>query len=346
MSTVSGVSRVLRRGALTAASVTALSLLATGCVVVHGEREVLPSATRAEAARALREFTAAYNAADKAYDVSRDAGHVTGALGAIDGARLKAGHINHPDGNSDHTPLKLTHAKFTIPRKAGWPRWFLADTQANKGGNTHWMLVFTRSDLQEPWKVAYLTLLAPDSIPTFRTDGDGWAEAVPSDAHELVLKPGQLSKRYTAYLKDGGKDGSGGDGGIGGNAGGEQFAPGPYTSEWRSQRDTNASRPGLARQYIDEPLESGDFAPLGLRTKDGGALVFFSSRHFEKQTAAAGTTLPAQNPDVRALTTGDPRQMVTLQFVANETVLDPPKKSGEAVTFLGRVQGLTGAQGG
>ena len=68
-----------------AASVTALSLTASGCMVVHGEREVLPAATHAEAATALHQFTAAYNEADKAYDSSLDADFVTGALEDIDG---------------------------------------------------------------------------------------------------------------------------------------------------------------------------------------------------------------------------------------------------------------------
>jgi len=73
-------------------------------VVVHGEREVLPSSTRAEAAKALEQFTSAYNKADKAYDSSLDADHVTGALGDIDAARLKAGHTLSASGN----PAELT----------------------------------------------------------------------------------------------------------------------------------------------------------------------------------------------------------------------------------------------
>src|SRR3954469_23113758 len=125
--------RRLERSVLIAASVTALSLTASGCVVVHGEREVLPASTRAEAAKALRQLTPAYHAADKAYDSSRDAYHVTGALSDIDKARLKAGAANNPDGNPTHTPLTLSDAKYTIPKKAGWPRWFLADAAGNKG---------------------------------------------------------------------------------------------------------------------------------------------------------------------------------------------------------------------
>lgn len=264
--------RRLERGALIAASATALSLTASGCVVVHGEREVLPSATRAEAAKALEQFTTAYNRADKAYDGSLDAEYTTGALGAIDAARLKAGKVNNPGGNPQHTPLVLSDVTYTIPKKAGWPRWFVADAKANKGGDARWVLVFTRGDLSEPWQAAYLTLVAPGSMPEFTKDKDGWAEAVPADSAELTRAPGDLSKEYTAYLKDGGS----------------AFADGAYTSTLRTTRAKSAEKPGLVQQYIDEPLTGGEFAPLALRTADGGALVFFSSHHYVKQTAAAG----------------------------------------------------------
>ncbi|MDI1459144.1 hypothetical protein NHG22_35855 [Streptomyces sp. ATE26] len=315
------------RNALIAASLTALSLTASGCVVVHGEREVLPAAGRAEAARALRQFTDAYNRADKAYDRSLDAKHVTGALADIDGARLTAGHANSPSGNANHSPLELTDAKFTIPKKAGWPRWFVADAKANKGGDARWLLVFTRDALTGPWQVAYLTLVAPGDVPQFKKDADGWAEAVPAGAEGLTVPPAELSKDYASHLK----------------SGGNTFADGPYTSALRANRKKLAKRPGLVRQFIDEPLTGGDYAPLALRTADGGALVFFSTHHYEKQTAAAGTSVPAPNRDVRALTKGEIKQSLTLEIVANEAALDPA--GGGRVSVLGRVQGLTAAQG-
>ncbi|MFJ9380000.1 hypothetical protein [Streptomyces sp. NPDC101455] len=319
--------RRLDRRVLIAASVTALSLTASGCVVVHGEREVLPATTRAEAATALQQFTTAYNAADKAYDSSLDAAHVTGALGDIDAARLKAGHTNSPAGNANYSSLELTDAKFTIPKKAGWPRWFVADTAANKGGGARWLLVFTRNDLSEPWQVAYLTLLAPTAVPKFTTDKDGWAEAVPANSAELTVAPGELSQSYATYLKSGGSD----------------FADGTHTSAWRASRE-KATKPGLAVQFLDQPLTSGDYAPLALRTADGGALVFFSTRYFQKETAAEGTSVPTQNKDVQALTTGEVEQSLTLQLVSNQVALDP--KRGGKVSVLGRIEGLTSAQGG
>ncbi|WP_435804240.1 hypothetical protein [Streptomyces griseoflavus] len=327
MSRDRGLRRLRRRRILdTCVLVTALSLTAGGCVVVHGERVVLPTTTRAEAAEALAEFTAAYNKADKAYDGSLDAGHTTGALADIDSARLKAGRANSPQGNPRHTPLELTDARFTIPAKAGWPRWFVADADGNKGGAARWLLVFTRDALDEPWEAAYLTLIAPDDIPEFTTDEDGWAEAVPANSADVAVPPGELSREYAAFLKDGG----------------DVFADGPHTSSWRAARAKKSQRPGLATQYIDEPVTNGDYAPLALRTKDGGALVFFTTRHFEKQTAAAGASVPTPNKDVLALTTGEIKQSLTMEFVSNEVALAP---ADGAVRVLGRIQGLTSAKG-
>ncbi|MGW0578498.1 hypothetical protein ACWD25_21580 [Streptomyces sp. NPDC002920] len=319
--------RRLDRGVLLAASATALSLTASGCMVVHGEREVLPAATRAEAAKAVRQFTTAYNKADKAYDSSLDAPYTTGALAVIDGARLKAGHINSPAGNPDHTPLVLSDVNYTITKKAGWPRWFVADAKANKGGSSRWVLAFTRNDLSEPWQAAYLTLVAPGALPEFAKDKDGWAEAVPDDAAGLAVAPQDLSKGYVGYLK----------------GGGGTFADGTYTSALRATREQNAEKPGLVQQFVDEPLTSGDFAPLGLRTADGGAVVFFTTHHYVKQTAAAGAAVPAPNKSVRALTSGEIKQSLTMEFVANAVAVDPGQ--GAKVSLLSRLEGLTGAKG-
>ncbi|MGC9541149.1 hypothetical protein [Streptomyces sp. UG1] len=319
--------RRLDRSALVAASMTALSLTASGCVVVHGEREILPSATKAEAAKALQQFTAAYNEADKEYDSSLDADHVTGALGDIDAARLKASKAISPGGNAKHTPLKLSDVTYTIPKKAGWPRWFVADAAGNKFGSARWLLVFTRGGLEEPWEAAYLTLVAPDDVPKFKTDKDGWAEAVPANSTELAVPPGDLSKAYAGYLKDGG----------------DTFAPGRHTSEWRADREKDAKRPGLVSQFIDEPLTEGDYAPVALRTTDGGAMVFFTTRYYEKRTAYAGTEVPSPGKAVEALTTGEIKQSLTMEIISNEVALDP-KGSGK-VEVIGRTQGLTSAKG-
>ncbi|GHH22712.1 putative lipoprotein [Streptomyces lanatus] len=296
-------------------------------MVVHGEREILPSATKAEAAKALQQFTVAYNKADKAFDSSLDADFVTGGMGEINAAQLKAGKVLSPSGNSAHTPLELSDVKITIPKKAGWPRWFVADAAANKIRNARWLFVFTRSGLDDAWEAAYLTLVAPDDVPEFKTDKDGWAEAVSLNSTELAVPPKDLSKEYAGYLKDGG----------------DVFASGRHTSEWRADRKKDAKRPGLATQFIDEPLTDGDYAPVALRTADGDAMVFFTTRYYEKRTAYAGTSVPSPGRAVEAVTTGEIKQSLTMEIVSNEIAIDP-KGSGK-VELIGRTQGLTSAKG-
>ncbi|EKX63491.1 hypothetical protein [Streptomyces ipomoeae] len=314
-----------------ATAVTALALTASGCVVVRGDLEIVPTATRAEATRALEEFTTAYNAADKANDQSLDANRVTGALADIDGGKLRSGARINPTGNPDHVPLKLTDVRYTIPEKAAWPRWFMADATANKGRSTdRWLFVFTRDGLDDLWEVSFLTIVAADEMPEFQKDADGYAQVVAPDDTALSIAPEELPEKYGTYLAQ--------DSAV--------FADGPYTSQERTQRQQNAKRPGIVRQYIDEGLTNGDYAPVGLRTEDGGALVFFTMRHYEKQTAAQGVDIPVNDEAVKALMTGEPKESLTLEFVSNQAVLDPAKTaSDQQVKFLSQVGGLTGARG-
>lgn len=305
-------------------------------MTVHGELEVVPGATKSEAAQALEDFTTAYNKADKAFDPALDADRVTGSLGAINQAGLKARQKNNPDGNAAHRPLELNDASYIIPKKAGWPRWFVADTDSNRDQDagkldTRWLLVFVRTGPDALWKAAYLAVVTPAQLPGFRVDDDGLAEPVAADAAELAIKPADLGSTYAGYLKDGEPD---------------VFAPGPSTSAWRDTRK-NTRVAGFSYQYIDQSLDTGTFAPLGLTTEDGGALVFFSSKHFERQTAAPGLK-PALNPDVEALLTGEVKSSLTKERVSSQLVYVPGRNATDGdgkVRVLNRLPGLTAAKG-
>ncbi|MFF1925395.1 hypothetical protein ACFVW8_33095 [Streptomyces sp. NPDC058221] len=310
-------------------------MTASGCVTVHGELEVVPAATRAEAAQALKTFTAAYNAADEAYDPALDEDEIGGSLGAINQAGLKARQKNNPDGNPNHRALELTDADYVIPKKAGWPRWFVANTDTNRDQDngkqdTRWLFVFSKSGPDAGWKAVYLSVVATSRLPRFAKDADGRARPVAADSAELAVAPEDLSKQYTGYLQKGTPD---------------VFTPGASTSLWRTTRQ-NTRRAGFSYQYIDQPLNSGAFGPLGLETENGGALVFFSSKHFEQQTAAKGLR-PAVSPDVRALLSGEVKSTLTKERVSSQLVYVPKKGdtgSGK-VTVLNRLPGLTAAKG-
>ncbi|MGW2859182.1 hypothetical protein [Streptomyces sp. NPDC001205] len=314
------------------ATATVLTVTASGCVTVHGEREVVPSATKAEAADALTAFTDAYNRADKAYDPALDAGRVTGAFGATTQAGFTARHVTSPGGNPQHTDLTLTDAKYTIPRQAGWPRWFVADTDSNrdqddKGPNdTRWLLLFLRGGPQQGWKLAYLSILGVKDVPAFKTDQDGWAEPVRPDDPSLAVAPKDLSADYASYLQDGRPP---------------VFADGEHTSGWREARQKNAVRSGRISQFLDQPLNEGDFAPLGLRTADNGALIFFAARHFERQTAAKGVRLDV-SPDEKALMSGEVKSSLTREWISNELARVPAQGR---VVLANRVQGLVSLKG-
>ncbi|MEK8170479.1 hypothetical protein NKH77_15340 [Streptomyces sp. M19] len=84
---------------------------------------------------------------------------------------------------------------------------------------------------------------------------------------------------------------------------------------------------------------------MGLRTRDGGALVFFTSLHRQKQTMAKGYR---PNPDdkVKALMTGEAKRSVTLTRVAESAVRVPAKDAADPhVVFLNRLEGVTAAKG-
>ncbi|MFF7649549.1 hypothetical protein ACFZCY_06775 [Streptomyces sp. NPDC007983] len=301
-------------------------------MTVHGERENIPSVDKAEAAEALKDFTATYNKAYQELDPSVVSEVETGPLKEISTADLKAQHANSPQGNPNYPPLKLSDASFHIPRQIGWPKFFVADTDSNRDAN-RWLVVFTRDGADQPWKAAYLSILSQDEVPAFATDKDGWAKPVKATGAtpRLAVRPDELSGAYTDYLMTGK---------------GDTFADGSATSGMRESRAKFKKTPKFWTQYIDTPAAGGGSdAPVGLRTKDGGAVVFFTSHHRQKQTMAKGFR-PNPDPQVKALMTGEAKRAVTLTRVAESAVRVPAKDAADPkVVFLNRLEGVTGAKG-
>ncbi|MFC0597311.1 hypothetical protein [Streptomyces palmae] len=306
----------------------------TGCTTVHGERENIPSVDRAEASQALRDFTDTYNTAYRKLDPDLVARVETGPLHAINSADLTAQHAGSPRGNPGFPALELTDARYLIPRQVGWPKFFVADTRSNReqaDSGTRWLLLFTRDEPRTPWRVAYLSILSRDEVPRFATDRDGYAQPVPpGTASRLALRPDRLSKAYTDYLMTGE---------------GTVFAAGGSTSALRESRKKTLRTPKYWTEYIDTPAAGPRYAPAGLRLADGGALVFFTSHHSQKQTMAKGMK---PNPDdrVKALMTGEARKSITLTRVSEAAVRVPAKDAADQrVVFLNRVEGVTAAKG-
>ncbi|MCL2553206.1 MAG: hypothetical protein FWE75_13810 [Actinomycetia bacterium] len=324
---------IRRRLALRAATL-ALVLPLAGCMTVHGERADIPSVAPAEAAKVLSHFATVDNEATKTWNPQLLGQIESGPLGAIDGAGVRAKHANNPGGNPQFSALEFSDSKFWIPKQVGWPKFFVADTATNRGtAGARWLLLFRRGAASEPWRAAFLAVTTADSLPALATDQGGHVEPVPLTGGDLVLPPGKLSSAYTGYLQDG--------------TGADEFAKGAATSQLRANRHAQARTPNSVTQYADQPASDGDFTPVALRTKDGGALVFFGTRHQSKSTYRAGYNL-AIDPDTRALMTGTPKTSVTLSHVAQELVTVPKSGSGSGsgqVVFVSRLVGLVSAAG-
>ncbi|WP_269854230.1 hypothetical protein [Streptomyces sp. RPT161] len=321
-----------RRRLSSLAALALLACTATGCVTVHGADAVVPAVGKADAPAALDHFAQVVNDADSKLDPSLNAQVETGALGAIDGAGIKARHVNSPSGNPGYQPLRFSDTRFLIPRERGWPKWFVADT-ANSRDRDRWLLVFTRDSVKDAWRASYLSVLAPGQLPDFATDGQGYAVPVPVGGTDLLVQPGELGARYTAYLQQGDK-------------GSTAFAQGSQTSGLRAQRRTQyAPTSQVVTQFADEPADPVQYAPVALRLRDGGALVFFTTRHEMKQTVAKGPVV-IKDPNVNALLTGTPNRSVTLYKVAEQVVKVPARSdAGAKVVFLNRIEGLVSASG-
>jgi hypothetical protein len=324
---------IRRRLGLGAAAI-ALALPLAGCMTVHGERADIPSVAPAEAAKVLSHFATVDNQATKTWDAQLLGQIETGPLGAIDGAGVRAKHANNPGGNPSFSALAFSDSKFWIPKQVGWPKFFVADTAPNRGApGTRWLLLFRRASASDPWRAAYLAVASEGSLPAPATDQDGHVLPVPVTGGGLLLAPAKVGTAYTGYLQNG--------------TAASEFAKGAATSTLRSTRQAQARTPNSVTQYADQPADEGEFAPVALRTKDGGALVFFGTRHQSKSTYRAGYKLSVDQ-DTRALMTGTPKTSVTLSHVGQQLVT-VPKAGGSGgpgqVVFVSRLVGLVSATG-
>lgn len=301
-------------------------------MTVHGERALIPSGTKSDATRAVTRYTAAYNKAAKTFDAQTIATVETGALGTTDQATLRAWRATRTGDNPSFKPISLTDPHFYIPRQRGWPKWFVAVATYNGSARWRWLLVFQRSSTQDAWRASYMAQLPKNQVPRFATDGEGYAEPVAANASDLLIAPGSLSKAYTDYLQKGDK-------------GSDVFADGFATSGLRASRAQNARTADYRLLYADQPAPADEFAPVALRTKDGGALVFFATHQVEKYVYAAGLT-PEVPVVTRALMTGTPEHTLTLGQIGRAAVEVPPKSKADGkVTFVNLVLNLVAAKG-
>src|SRR3954468_21297765 len=109
---------------LTSAAASLVMLVTlSGCMTVHGEREMLPAVSETDGGKALKRFADGFNKANRQLDPQLNPSFETGALLAIDQAGIKAAHALRPQGNPAFPALTFKDAHFTVPKQAGWPKY-------------------------------------------------------------------------------------------------------------------------------------------------------------------------------------------------------------------------------
>ncbi|MBX6766240.1 MAG: hypothetical protein IRY90_03650 [Actinomadura rubrobrunea] len=246
-------------------------LLAAACG--GGDSRPGPALTKDEARRVLTRYADAANRAGQRLDGAALAAVETEPQLSMDRAAFKLGRA----ARQPFLPVKFVKSAFYIPRMDGYPRWFAVDatTSATPPGDTkprqtRHALVFTKAGPKAPWLLAASPPPGDDELSSVRLDKDGYATTVAPSASGLAVAPSAVGAAHAALLTEGPRA-----------PGASVLAPGPQTTQ--SYDALQQVRAGLRKNGVT--LRSRfvpDSSPVyALRTKDGGALVWYVLRQHE-----------------------------------------------------------------
>lgn len=240
-----------------------------------------PALSKAEAAQVVQRYARLRNQANSRPGKAADGRLLAGAETAPQLEMDVAVYKLRRAAKQAAKPFAYTRPVFYIPRLGGYPRWFAVDTiaqDASPAKDRHPVrhaLLFVQNAERAPW------LLAADPFPTgsplssVRLDREGYAEAVPSGDDGLAIAPGQLAASHAALLGGSGKTPSGG----------KVIGAGPHSSQARDAlgevtEKLKSAGIGLTTQFVPNGTPA-----YALRTKDGGALVWYVVRQTESYSA-------------------------------------------------------------
>ena len=282
-----------------------------------------PVITRATAQRVLTAYTTANNQANKLRENSLLGAIETGSSYQMDAGGYQFLRASDPAG-TDYAPMELTDPAFYIPREAAsvYPQWFVAkvtyvypQNPANAPGPGY--VLFTQASPDAAWKDALepniLTGSAP--LPKIAADAQGYAEpvSVAPGTSGLSVAPDDL-----AVVTAGALDGS---------AAAKITVPGNLQDQkdqafWRSRlpqgstdTDTHLQAPG---------------AVYGLRTADGGALLFYTLNAQLTLAPPAGQSFQIAIPGYYSPASTQTRAVVG--YIDQFAAYDPPHSGSPRIT--------------
>lgn len=303
-----------RRGmGIAAVAVAVVLLVAVIALVIPGGSTVplTPAVTRAQAARILASYTQANNQANDQLSSPLLSTVEDGTSYAIDAGVYRRDQAIDGDRSGKPIPsFKPAAPRYYVPRLAAdqYPRWFVVQTG-------QWYVLFSQSAKDASWLDAMEPSLLRASGPTPRVavDSAGYAETVTSAGLEVA--PGMI-QRATARALDGN-----GSAPVPAN-----LADSEDKKFWDAQHDVS----------VYDQHQAGPGTVYGLRTADGGALLFYNVSAKLTISPATGLTFRLTIPGWYS---GTAVSLGVLNYAEQFAVYDPPA-AHRNVTFVGDYSGV------
>jgi hypothetical protein len=288
--------------------------------------------TQAQAQQVLATYTSTNNVANAQASQSRLATVETGSSLAIDGG---IDQVQHASGSAPFPPYGPANASYYIPLESpGYPHWFAVQVQnalASAPGqviNSEY-LVFTQAAPSAPWKDAIEPFIVSGATPPQVAIGpNGYAIAVTANDAGLALSPATASQATATALDLGAGD------------------PATPANLADQQALADLRREFPATSFETDRHFAATEASFGLRTVDGGALLFYAVAAQVTVTAQGNGTLPLNVPGF--LSPGNPVARATLDFLEQFATYDPPGAAGHgpqgsAPSVVADYSGITSA---
>lgn len=287
---------------------------------------VAPPLTQAQAQQVLTAYTTANNTANALLSQTRLAGVETGSSLAIDAGiyrEQQAGGAPYPA----YGPVRATYY-IPLESPAAYPHWFAVHVKnalLSAPGKviSGEYLVFTQAAAGAPWLDAMEPFVVNAAAePSIALDSGGYATAVTATDASLVLSPAAASGATATALSSGT---------------GQPANPGNLADF----HDFTALRRTLPPHASITGTHLGSGGPFfGLRTTDGGALLFYDVAARISLTAPPGGTLPLDVPGF--FTPASRVATATLDYLEQFATYDPPRGHGTLLPVVADYSGITG----
>ncbi|HEX4830155.1 MAG TPA: hypothetical protein VH478_03565 [Trebonia sp.] len=291
-----------------------------------GTGGLLPPVSQAQAQQVLAHYTAANNDANTHASQPTLTGVETGSSLAIDIGVYKRKQVTKAAPYPPYTPVGAT---YYIPREspATYPHWFAVHVRNAFAAKPAQVvngeyLVFTQAAPGAPWRDALEPFIVSSAAePGIAVDANGNATAVALNDPTLAVAPSAASGATAAQFNQG-------------------TPPVPNSHVVASVEETDAIAQAARGSHAVIAHCSTPDPVFGLRTTDGGALLFYDVGSALSLTAPAGGQLRLNVPGFVAPAAHQAKAIV--DYLLQFAMVDPAKGHGTTLTPVADYSGTIG----